>query len=205
MGKLNLITGSWDNKVGQLVGAKWRTYHTVRAYAVPSNPNTEAQQTIRTVFKDMTTFVARFADGIKYLNALDTSSMSVRNAIIKLNKDQFDSENGTFDKTTLLISKGGLQPLQNFATTFTSAAGGNVTCTWTAPTASNITSEAKAIIVVVDETNDNYEIIEALASAATATGTTSFTAGGEISIYGYILDEHGSYTLASKSTYLATA
>lgn len=203
MGKINLITGSWDNKVGQLVGSKWKDKHVVRAYAVPSNPNTEDQQKIRTVFKEMTQFVALFSDAIKYLTAFSRTGMTVRNAIIKLNKDQFS--NGSFDKTTLLISNGGLQKLSDLATTFTAASGGTVTVTWTAPSASNITSAAQVIVVVVDETMPNYEVIQADASAGTATGTVSFTAGDEVSIYAYILDEHQSYKVASKSQYLATA
>lgn len=203
MGKMHLIKGCWYNKVGELVGAKWKDVNVLRSYTIPSNPNTESQQTVRTVFGDMTKFVSYFADAIKYYSALDTSRMSLRNAIMKLNKDQFSD--GTFDPTTLLISSGGLAKLTDFATSFTASAGGTVTCTWTAPTASNITSAAQAIIVVVDSTEPNYDVIVADASEGTATGTVSFTAGDEVYIYGYILDNHSSYKIASKSTYLATA
>ena len=65
MGKLNLIKGKWDGKVGQLVGSKWKDKATLRAYAVPANPNTQAQQIVRNVFKQMTSFVALFSDQVR--------------------------------------------------------------------------------------------------------------------------------------------
>lgn len=72
MGKLNLLKGKWDGKVGQTVGAKWKNKATVRTYSIPANPKTEAQMSVRGAFSNITKFVALFADQIKYLNALDT-------------------------------------------------------------------------------------------------------------------------------------
>ena len=91
MGKMNLLKANWEGKVGQTVGAKWKNKSTIRTYTKPSNPDTAAQQSVRTVFGDMTSFVALFADQIKYLSALDTAGQSVRNAIIQANKDQIEA------------------------------------------------------------------------------------------------------------------
>lgn len=191
MGRLNLLKGAYFGKVGETVGSKWKNLSTVRTYSKPSNPNTDAQQEVRSVFASMTAFVALFADQIKYLSALDTSGMSVRNAIIKANKEQIAS--GTFTASTLAISKGSLPKP-------TGVAESSGTVTWTAPTATNITANCKAVIVAVDATNKQSEVKTALASAATATLTTVTSPDH---IYVYFLDTHGTTKVASASTYLA--
>ena len=71
MGKLNLLKGRYTGKVGETVGAKWKNKSTLRTFSVPSNPDTADQQKVRGAFAQMTSFIALFADQIKYLSALD--------------------------------------------------------------------------------------------------------------------------------------
>lgn len=195
MGLLNVLKANWEGKVGQTVGAKWKNKSTIRTYTKPSNPKTAAQQSVRSVFASMTSFIALFADSIKYLSALDTSGMSVRNAIIKLNKDQIEA--GTFDKSSLEISKGGLQAINGFTAT---AAAGKVNASWTAPTAVNFTNNAKLILVAVQADSGIVEVAEAAASAGSLAGTLTFEAG-TVDVYAYYLDKRGSNKVASISTY----
>lgn len=197
MGELNLLKGAYTGKVGKTVGAKWKNISTVRTFTKPANPKTEAQVSVRSAFKDINSFVARFADAIKYLSAWNTAGMSVRNAIVKANKAMIDT--GTFDKETLQISKGGLAKPTNLAGTWSSASGGTISYTWAKPIASNISADAKMIIVAVDVINDLFEVVEAKASAETAAGTVNFPSTAELSVYGYILDKHGSVKVASNS------
>ena len=196
MGIMNTLKGNYTGKVGQTVGSKWKNLSTERVFTKPSNPNTEAQQTVRTGFKDINAFVALFADQIRYKSALDTSGMSVRNAIVKLNKAMVAS--GTFDKTDLLISKGGLQKVSSPAGT---ASGGVATITWTAPTATNFTSAAKLVAVLVQADSGMVEVVEAAADAETVSGTLQFSAG-KVDAYVYFLDKRGSNKIASISDYL---
>ena len=107
MGKMNTLKGNYIGKVGQTVGAKWKNLSTERVFTKPANPNTQAQQTVRSGFKAINAFVALFADQIRYKSALDTSGMSVRNAIVKLNKEMVAGN--SFTKANLVISKGGLR------------------------------------------------------------------------------------------------
>lgn len=199
MGKMNLLKGKWDGRVGQTVGAKWKNKSTIRTYVAPSNPNTAAQQAVRGAFKSITSFVALFSDQIKYLSALDTSGMSVRNAIVKLNKDMIAENN--FSKTSLLISKGGLQKVTGEAAT---EASGRITITWTKPTATNFTSEAKLIAVLVQEETGIVEVIEESATAETATGQLTFSSGS-VDVYVYFLDKRGSNKVASLSDYISVS
>ena len=197
MGKMNLLKANWEGKVGQTVGAKWKNLSTIRTYTKPSNPNTADQQKVRSVFAQMTSFVALFADQIKYLSALNTSGQSVRNAIIQANKEQIMG--GTFNKDTLIISKGGLQKVAGESA---SQATGKITVTWDNPTATNFTENAKLVAVMVQPTSGLVEVAEADAKAGTLTGNITFAAGS-VDIYVYYLDKRGSNKVASISDHLS--
>ena len=194
---MNLLKADWQGKVGQTVGAKWKNLSTIRTYTKPSNPNTASQQKVRSVFAEMTSFVALFADQIKYLSALNTSGQSVRNAIIQANKSQIMG--GAFNKDTLIISKGGLQKVAGEAAT---QSAGKVTITWNAPTATNFTENAKLVAVMVQPESGLVEVAEADAKAATLSGNITF-ASGSVDIYVYYLDKRGSNKVASISDHLS--
>ena len=197
MGKMNLLKANWEGKVGQTVGAKWKNKSTIRTYTKPANPDTAAQQSVRGVFGAMTSFVAMFADQIKYLSALNTAGQSVRNAIVQINKEMISS--GTFEKSNLIISKGGLQKV---AGENGSAASGKVTITWNKPTATNFTSFAKLIAVMVQPETGLVEVAEADAAAETLTGDMTFETG-KVDVYVYYLDKRGSNKVASVSDYIS--
>ena len=197
MGKMNLLKANWEGKVGQTVGAKWKNKSTIRTYTKPSNPNTAGQQSVRGVFAEMTSFVAMFADQIKYLSALNTAGQSVRNAIIQANKAQMMS--GSFDKTTLLISKGGLQKVAGENASETS---GKITITWTKPTATNFTANAELIAVMVQPASGLVEVVNAPAATETVSGTMTFETG-TVDVYVYYLDKRGSNKVASASDYIS--
>ena len=196
MGIMNLLKADWKGKVGQTVGAKWKNKSTIRTYSIPADPKTAAQLEVRDAFKELTSYVALFSDQIKYLTALDTSGMSVRNAIIKLNKAMVGPSG--FDKANLLISKGGLQKITGFTPTI---ATNRLSATWTAPTATNFTADAKIIIVGVQQNSGMVEVIEADATAGTAAGTLTFAAAENIDVFAYYLDKRGSSKVASESIY----
>ena len=199
MGKMNLLKGNWEGKVGQTVGAKWKNKSTIRTYTKPSNPKTAAQMSVRSAFAQMTAYVALFADQIKYLSALNTSGQSVRNAIILANKMQISD--GTFNKATLMVSKGGLQKVTNEQAT---ESAGKITVTWDKPTATNFTKDAKLIAICVQESIGLVEVLEAEAKPAgnaTVSGNITFGAG-DVDVFVYFLDKRGSNKVASLSDYL---
>lgn len=197
MGKMNLLKANWEGKVGQTVGAKWKNKSTIRTYTKPSNPNTQAQKTVRTAFSEMTSFVALFADQIKYLSALNTAGQSVRNAIIQANKAQI--ADGSFSKADLLISKGGLQKVAGEAG---NASSGKVTITWEQPTATNFTENAKLIAVLVQEATGLVEVLEAGAKDLSVESKITFETGN-VDAYVYFLDKRGSNKVASASDYIS--
>lgn len=196
MGKMNLLKANWEGKVGETVGAKWKDQSTIRTYTKPSNPDTAAQQTVRSGFGEITSFVARFTDQLRYLSALQTRSMSVRNAIIKLNKDMVAA--GALVKADLLISKGGLQKPAGVTAT---AATTGVTVTWTAPTATNFTTDAIAIIVVVNEDKDIAIVAQEKVSTLTKEVAVTLASGDACDVYVYYIDWRGSNKIGSDSVY----
>lgn len=200
MGLLNVLKGAWFGKVGETVGAKWKNKNTIHVYTKPSNPNTAAQQAVRTPFGQMAAFVALFADQIKFLTSLNTKSMSARNAIIRLNKEMISA--GEFDKTALLVNKGGLPNVAG-ATLGTVSAADGVTLTWTAPTASSISAKAQLVAIVVDSVGKVAAVGSAKASAGTLTVKGAFTASNAADIYYYLLDPRNSYKAGSNSAHLA--
>lgn len=205
MGVMNTLKGNYIGKVGKTVGAKWKNLSTERVLTKPSNPNTQAQQTVRSGFKAINAFVALFADQIRYKSALDTSGMSVRNAIVKLNKQMV--ANNAFVKADLIVSKGGLQKVSGETAT---QAAGKVTIQWDAPTATNFTDNAKLVAIMVQESSGMIEVAEAEANPALAadrkiesTLTFDTSAGADnIDVYVYFLDKRGSNKIASLSDYI---
>ena len=195
MGLLNLLKANYTGKVGQTVGAKWKDKSTVRTYSIPSNPRTDAQVSVRGGFTSITKFTALFADQIKYQSALNTSGMSVRNAIIKLNKGMIPQN--SFDKANLLISNGGLQIPSNVVAADES---GKIKVTWDEPTATNFSANAKLIVVAVQESSGIVEVFEAPYNGATQTGLATFQAG-KVDVYAYYIDKRGSNKVGSKSVY----
>ena len=201
MGKTNLLKANWEGKVGQTVGAKWKNRSTIRTYTKPSNPKTAAQVAVRTAFKEMTSFVALFADQIKYLSALNTSGQSVRNAIIQANKMQI--QDGTFQKVDLVISKGGLQKV---AGENAEAATKKVKVTWNNPTATNFTDKAKLVAVMVQETSGLVDVVteDAKKGITGVTSSIDFDTGN-VDVFVYYLDVRGSSKVASVSDYLTVS
>ena len=198
MGKMNLLKANWIGKVGETVGAKWKNKKTIRTYSIPANPKTDAQMSVRGVFANLTSFVALFSDQIKYLTSLDVRGMSVRNAIIKANKAQIGA--GTFDPETLIVNKGGL-PTVSGLTVATWGTTGNITATWTKPTATNLSEKARMVVVMVDKTANVAVAADALLSAETINVPMQGTSGNKIDCYYYIIDYRGSSRVGSISQY----
>lgn len=198
MGKLNILKAAYYGKVGETVGAKWKNKNTVRVLTIPSNPNTMAQQTVRTGFKDISKFVALFADQIKTMSALNTRGMSVRNAIIKENKMMVSA--GTLTAADLVISKGGLPTPQGAAATGAQATG-IVTVPITQITGSNVTPKAKIVVVVVSQTAQQAWVAVEDNTTKNVEVNTGLTGTNPFDVYLYAIDYRGSAKVGSLSRY----
>lgn len=198
MGKLNILKAAYYGKVGETVGAKWKNKNTVRVLTIPSNPNTMMQQTVRTGFKDISKFVALFADQIKTMSALNTRGMSVRNAIIKENKMMVSA--GALTAADLVISKGGLPTPQGAVATGAQATG-VVTVPVTEITGSNVTAKAKIVVVVVSQTAKQAWVAVEDNTTKNVEVNTGLTGTNPFDVYLYAIDYRGSAKVGSLSRY----
>lgn len=198
MGVMNLLKANWTGRVGQTVGAKWKNKSTIRSFTKPAYTNTPAQQEIRSGFGEMTSYVALFAEQIKSLSALDTKGMSVRNAIIKLNKAQITT--GALDPATLLVSRGGLPSPSGFAVT--SPAGlATLNATWTPVTGATISARARVVIIAANDTQNFALVGSALNSAGTLAMPGTIPPSSLLQCYAYVIDYRGSTRVGSPSVH----
>lgn len=198
MGKLNLLKSSWSGKVGQTVGAKWKDKNTIRTFTAPSNPNTPAQQAQRSKFAVVSKFFAGFSDQLKSLSALDTRAMSVRNALIALNK-AYMADATDINLSELQISRGGL-PVPDITAGAATASGGTSAITWATITASNVSAKAKVVVVIANTTTNEARVTAGLASAGTLSAVVpTFEAGEALVAFAYLLDFRGSAKVGSRS------
>lgn len=198
MGKLNILKAAYYGKVGETVGAKWKDKNTVRVLTIPSNPNTMAQQTVRTGFSEISKFVSLFADQIKTVSALNTRGMSVRNAIIKINKEMVSA--GSLTAADLVISRGGL-PVPQGATASATQADGNLTVPVTQITGTNVTQKAKIVVVAVSQSQNMAWVETKDNTAGNVTIATGIAGTEPFDVYVYAIDYRGSAKVGSLSRY----
>ena len=198
MGKLNILKAAYYGKVGETVGAKWKDKNTVRVLTIPSNPNTMAQQTVRTGFSEISKFVSLFADQIKTVSALNTRGMSVRNAIIKINKEMVSA--GSLTAADLVISRGGLPVPQGAAATGAQA-NGELTVPVTQITGTNVTQKAKIVVVAVSQSQNMAWVETKDNTTGNVTITTGIAGTEPFDVYIYAIDYRGSAKVGSLSRY----
>ena len=198
MGKLNILKAAYYGKVGETVGAKWKDKNTVRVLTVPSNPNTMAQQTVRTGFSEISKFVSLFADQIKTVSALNTRGMSVRNAIIKINKEMV--ADGALTAADLVISRGGL-PIPQGTAASGAQANGELTVPVTQITGTNVTQKAKIVVVAVSQSQNMAWVETKDNTAGNVTIATGIAGTEPFDVYIYAIDYRGSAKVGSLSRY----
>ena len=198
MALLNVLKGSWEGKLGQTVGSKWKNKSTIRSYTKPTDPHSPAQTAQRDSFGYWSKFISLFSDQLKILSPLDTNGMSVRNAIIKLNKEIIAA--GDTDYTLLKVSRGGLPAPTNFDITTTTLPGPMV-ITWDRPTAVNISSKCKLVYIVVNVEDLYARVGSVLASAGTVTIQVPSPGGQDNLVFAYFLDYRGSTKVGSTNVF----
>lgn len=194
MGRMNFSKGGWTGSVGIHTGRTWKGIQVIATKAEPAYSRTEAQGTIRDAFGRFNRWTALFAPEIKYLTSLNTSKQSVRNAITQLNKAHMTDPEYPYED--MQINAGGRQkPIAPAAT----SADGIVTVTWTKPTSTVYSDQAKMIILVIDEDDAMVEVGQVEPTAETWTGTINMGTNTDIYVYCWLLDKVGSMRVGSKS------
>lgn len=197
------ILGPIKNKVGGVVAASWKGINYVRGYVTPSNPNTTAQQTQRTLFAQIvaaavlikSTVIQPFWD-VFY------SSMSGFNAFMQYNLLNMTAP---FSYANMLVAKGSLEPE---TVAFTSYAGGNVTLGWTPAGLGNGLDTDSAYGVIFDAANNIAFVSDGSDTRVDGTLVMAIGAGRDVAqLHNYLFFSRGaSSTLeVSNSTYVVGA
>jgi hypothetical protein len=86
----NGILGGVRGKVGGVVGAQWKDKNYIRAYVLPGNPNTPAQQAQRSKMRDAVAFVRPLVGSVmnRFMDPF-LKSLSGYNRFIQLNVARF--------------------------------------------------------------------------------------------------------------------
>jgi hypothetical protein len=128
--------------------------------------------------------------------------MSVRNAIIKLNKVQVSA--GALDPATLQISRGGL-PIISGAAAVLNTQKTILTFTWNKAEGATISAKAKVVVIVVDDTTNFAAVSSVLNTEETLAIPAAYPADTTLNVHFYLVDYRGSSRVGSPSGYLAVA
>jgi len=106
MARLRFIQGAITGRLGEFVGSRWKGINYIRTYAVPANPRTEEQISIRLVFKALSLFATfLFKQGLLAFIP-PARRMTERNSVFKANRLMLT--NKTFTPASLQVSRSNL-------------------------------------------------------------------------------------------------
>ena len=150
----NIITGELRNKVGSMVGAKWKGIAYVRAYTKPRDANTAAQQEIRSQFRKVTHFGSGINEGIlKPFQAKPVKNQSPYNRFVQINQEMIADNTKGYE--SIRIFNGSL-PVASGLSANASAAAGTVEVKFTPLQHGICKAEDMLIAVVYNDKENSY-------------------------------------------------
>jgi hypothetical protein len=199
-----MLSGYWSGKLGDTVGAKWKDKKTLRTYSIPSNPNSPAQQVVKENFAHLSTMFMLIGEQLKPVSALNTKSMTLRNALLRLNKELVQEEPARLFWPLVKVSTGGLPQLQSLNSTMGAS---NLTVTWAPTSMSVISTRAKVVVLAIQDegipepwlaVNSAIKAVPYVDGTMTVDLNANFNLSG---FFAYILDYRGSTKVASQSVF----
>jgi hypothetical protein len=185
MARIKWLNSNLTGKLGDIVGSSWKGIKYVKTYGKPSNPKTEEQTKVRTVFKQVQMFaMALHKAGVTKLFA-SVPKMTPINQVIKANKQMFQDK--VFDASKLNMSMATFEAVVTMDITDFANAGGNLTSTISNLALNpNLTQEMKDnlklwVIVYDKSTNTIWQFEQTNLPAIITSGTGTITANTGVS------------------------
>lgn len=202
MGKLDMRDGSLVGRMMGVVGASWKGISYIRKHVIPNNPDTVAQQGVRTTFASLVAFGKRINSTVLKDFILPVPKRKSQfNEFISRNQAMLTA--GTFDYATLAIGDGGLYTPDDIAGVDNAINGVDVT--WGTGLQGEALATDTVIIVIYDETSDSYAFSTTVArSVGTATIPIVLTAGDKVHCYGFFIQGSTLSSVTTYSTFLVT-
>lgn len=193
------ILGPVTQKIGNVVGAKWKDRYYFRTLVTPSNPNTASQQAYRAVFT-LLVAAGRLILGSVLQSYWDPfySGMSGFNAFMKYNIQAMD---GTHDWAELIIARGSLEGAAISAAAYS---GTDVTIDFPTATSGNGEATDAVLAVVFDAENGVAFITDEAVERSDGQQIITVGAGrtvGELKAYLAFHRGTGSSLVVSNSSY----
>jgi hypothetical protein len=162
----NLISGELRNKIGGMVGAKWKGKSYVRAYVIPKDAKTPQQIEVRTSFKILNQLASRINETVlKPYQAKPVQNKSPVNVFVSLNQPFMAAK--SVDPLEIKIFNGAL-PLGTAVVSDVAQADGKVTATIT-PATYGIAKDTDTLIAIAyNQTKDTYNTNTAPRGAGSA-------------------------------------
>lgn len=185
MARIKWLNSNLTGKLGDIVGSSWKGIKYVKTYGKPSNPKTEEQTKVRTVFKQVQMFaMALHKAGVTKLFA-NIPRMTPINQVIKANKQMFQDK--VFDASKLNMSMATFEAVVTMDITDFANASGNLTSTISNLAINpNLTQEMKDnlklwVIVYDKSTNTIWQFEQTNLPAIITSGTGTITANTGVS------------------------
>ena len=181
----NGILGGFSGKVGPVVGGKWKDIDYMRAYVIPSNPNTAGQQIVRAKMTALVAFGRKILTSVLqvYWDPFQ-SGMSGFNAFISKNYAKLQTGNvlnesavlsvGTLESTTLV---SGIYSTSTYV----------CTATWDKIISGNGLATDKVCMVAYDKANNRWYVESGVETRNSANATITLPSGlTATNIYVYV-------------------
>lgn len=150
----NGILGGGKNKVGPVIMSKWKAIDYIRAYATPSNPNTAAQQSVRTKFAQLVLNARQLLSSIlKPFWDPFYSDKSGFNAFISANYSTLNTSNQF--QLTSKITQGTLEGTSVISAVYNNTSG-VLSVDWDANISGNGLPTDRIWAVVYDKASKNF-------------------------------------------------
>jgi hypothetical protein len=149
MATLNFIKGTIHGKLGEFVGSSWKGKDYIKTYTPPSDPKTQDQTAVRTVFQHIMHIASAINPTVlKPYTFPRPRRMTAVNRMAQINQPMFADKQ--WDAAKLKIFEGSLLN-PGVTSAEVSADGLTVTATWDGAQGS---AEDAAIAVLHDETSE---------------------------------------------------
>lgn len=107
MARLNFVRGAIKGRVGEFVGSSWKGTDYIKTFTPPSNPRTQGQVAVRTVFHHVTHIAALINESVlKPYTFPKPHKMTPTNRMVHINQEMFHDK--VWEPSKLKIFDGGL-------------------------------------------------------------------------------------------------
>jgi Family of unknown function (DUF6266) len=198
MAKTNGLFGKVSGKVASVVYASWKGIEYARQYVIPGNPNSTAQQAVRTKFQAAVSIAKSFLGSViqPFIDPFTQKNSGFAHFI----GQTMTAWASSIDLSLVPMVQGTLEPITDAAATY---AGSTVTVTWDGTILGNGDAGDKACVAVYDVIHHVGFFNASAARSAESVGVTVGTgrSAAAMHVYVFMADSSTAPTVVSNTIY----